>query len=95
MAGKIESHWQEDYYVDDIYGDDPCGDEEEMEIAQEVVFGRVESSPDKKVGDDVWCSAAAPGCGHCVYHITRIEDGIIYAVVTEDNMRVMSPEECE
>ena len=60
-------------------------------MEKEKMFGRVESWPVVKIGDDIYCQAGAPGCGHCVYHITRIENGNIYAVITEDTIRVMEP----
>lgn len=58
---------------------------------QEVLLGHCDEWRNLKVGDDVFCQAGAPGCGHCIYRITRIENGNIYAVVTENTIRVMEP----
>lgn len=42
-----------------------------------------------KVGDSVYASAAAPGSGHIIYQITRIdEQGRAWGIVIEDTMFV-------
>ena len=48
---------------------------------------------DKKVGDDLFCSAGAPGVGHVIYRITHIADAWVYGYEIENTIRMLDPED--
>lgn len=48
---------------------------------------------DKKVGDNLFCQAGAPGVGHVIYKITRIDENWVHGFVIENTVRVLDPDE--
>ncbi len=46
-----------------------------------------------KVGDNLFCSAGAPGIGYTIERITRIDEKFVYGYLIKDTTRILDPSE--
>jgi len=55
---------------------------------QIIPYSLYEEYKNKPIGTRTYASAGAPGIGHIIHEITRIDEKGIYGIVIEDTMQI-------